>query len=107
MTAAAVRLSVVHHWPGTGRPRVSIKRRRLRSAILEAVVDHIAMIFSFTAIVVVVTTEETGDNITLPTGGAAIDGFAVIKRIKTVLCVWKKSYAYRTTTVVENQCEIL
>lgn len=40
MTAAAVRLSVVHHWPVTGRPRVSIKRRRLRSAILEAVTSR-------------------------------------------------------------------
>jgi len=57
MTAAAVRLSVVHHLPGTGRPRGSIKRRRLRSAILETVVDH--MFFSFTAIVVVATAEET------------------------------------------------
>jgi len=56
MTAAAVRLSLVHHLPGTGRPRGSIKRRRLLSAILEKVVDHV--FFSLTAIVVAVATAE-------------------------------------------------
>jgi len=57
MMAAAVRLSVVHHWPGTGWPRVSIKRRSLPFAVLVAVVDHIVtvVIFSLTAIVVVTT----------------------------------------------------
>jgi hypothetical protein len=56
MADAAVRLSVVHHWPGTGRPRGSIKRRRLHSAaVVAAVVVHILTVafFSFTVIGVV------------------------------------------------------
>lgn len=86
MTAVvvAVRLSVVYHWPGNGRPRVSIKRGSLPFAILVAVVDHIVTVvfFSFT---VICSLSPTPKNIEiLPTGGAVINGSPIIKRIKII-----------------------